>query len=56
MSNPLTWNRKDLIAIEPLTRDEIETIFYAAKTFKKAMKADQPKLPYLDGCTVVNLF
>ena len=56
MSEPLTWNHKDLIAIEPITRDEIETIFYAAKIFKKAMKADRPKLPYLEGCTVVNLF
>jgi aspartate carbamoyltransferase catalytic subunit len=56
MSTPLTWNRKDLIAIEPLTREEIETIFAAARAFKGAMDADRLKQPYLNGRTVVNLF
>ncbi|NQY31938.1 MAG: aspartate carbamoyltransferase catalytic subunit [Coraliomargarita sp.] len=56
MSNRLTWNRKDLIGIEALSREEIETIFTAATSFKRAMEADDKKQPYLDGRTVVNLF
>ena len=56
MSTSLTWNRKDLIGIEPLSREEVETIFTAATAFKRAMEADDKKQPYLDGCTIVNLF
>ena len=56
MSTRLSWNRKDLIGIEPLSRAEIETIFTAATAFKTAMEADDKKQPYLDGRTVVNLF
>ncbi len=56
MSKSLTWNRKDLIGIEPLSREEIETIFTATNAFKRAMEADDKKQPYLDGRTVVNLF
>lgn len=56
MSTSLSWNRKDLIGIEPLSRAEIETIFTAATAFKRAMEADDKKQPYLDGRTVVNLF
>ena len=56
MSTSLTWNRKDLIGIEPLSREEVETIFTAAIAFKRAMEADDKKQPYLDGCTIVNLF
>ncbi len=52
----LSWNRKDLIGIEPLSRGEIETIFTAARAFKQAMEADDKKQPYLNGRTVVNLF
>ncbi|MEO0510669.1 MAG: aspartate carbamoyltransferase catalytic subunit [Verrucomicrobiota bacterium] len=56
MSQSLVWNRKDLIDVEPLSRDEIETIFTAATAFKKTMEADDKKQPYLEGRTVVNLF
>ncbi|MGB0259361.1 MAG: aspartate carbamoyltransferase catalytic subunit [Coraliomargarita sp.] len=56
MSTSLSWNRKDLIGIEPLSRAEIETIFTAATAFKRSMEADDKKQPYLDGRTVVNLF
>lgn len=56
MNNRLSWNRKDLIGIEALSREEIETIFTAATSFKRAMEADDKKQPYLDGRTVVNLF
>jgi aspartate carbamoyltransferase catalytic subunit len=56
MSQSLSWNRKDLIDVEPFSRDEIETIFTTATAFKKAMEADNMKQPYLNGRTVVNLF
>lgn len=56
MKTDLSWNRKDLIGIESLSRAEIETIFFAATAFKRAMNADDKKQPYLNGRTVVNLF
>lgn len=56
MSQSLVWTRKDLIDVEHLSRDEIETIFTAATAFKRAMEADDKKQPYLEGRTVVNLF
>lgn len=56
MSTRLSWTRKDLIGIESLSRQEIETIFIAANAFKLAMEADDKKQPYLAGRTVVNLF
>ncbi|MEM7790314.1 MAG: aspartate carbamoyltransferase catalytic subunit [Verrucomicrobiota bacterium] len=56
MSPALNWNKKDLISIEPLTRKEIETIFTAATAFKRGMKREDKKLPYLNGRTIVNLF
>jgi len=56
MSQSLAWNRKDLIDVEHLSRDEIETIFTAATAFKRAMEGDDKKQPYLEGRTVVNLF
>jgi aspartate carbamoyltransferase catalytic subunit len=56
MSQRLAWNRKDLIDVEQLSRDEIETIFTAATAFKRAMEAGDKKQPYLEGRTVVNLF
>jgi len=56
MSPSLAWNYKDLIDVEHLSRDEIETIFTAATAFKRAMEADDKKQPFLEGRTVVNLF
>lgn len=56
MSQSPAWIRKDLIDIEHLSRDEIETIFTAATAFKRGMEADDKKQPYLKGRTVVNLF
>jgi len=56
MSLSLSWKQKDLIGIEYLSREEIETIFTAARAFKRAMEADDKKQPYLTGRTVVNLF
>ena len=56
MSKQLTWNRKDLISIDHLSRDEIESVFTAARSFKSSMQAGVKKQPLLDGCSVVNLF
>ncbi|MGB1127621.1 MAG: aspartate carbamoyltransferase catalytic subunit [Opitutales bacterium] len=56
MSQRLVWNRKDLIDVEPLSRDEIESIFTVATAFKKSMEADDKKQRALEGRTVVNLF
>jgi len=50
------WTRKDLISIETLSREEIETIHALAKKFKKAMAEDPESLPSLRGRTVLNLF
>jgi aspartate carbamoyltransferase catalytic subunit len=56
MSQNLDWKRKDLIDLEPLNRAEVETIFTAASSFKKALQNNDKKQPYLAGRTVVNLF
>ena len=50
------WNRKDLITIEALSRDELEAIFRLAASFKQTLGRTQKKLPSLRGKTVVNLF
>ena len=56
MSPANSWNRKDLISIESLSRDELELIFATASAFKKTMLRSQKKLRSLRGKTVVNLF
>ncbi len=52
----MTWNRKDLIGLEELTRQEIETILDTAVTFKEVSSRQVKKVPPLRGKTVVNLF
>lgn len=56
MSIPIDWNRKDLIGIETLSIEEIQTIFTVATAFKNTLGIDDKKPSYLQGCTVVNLF
>ena len=51
-----TWTRKDLITIEELSRDELETIFSLAASFKQTLGRSQKKLPSLLGKTIINLF
>lgn len=51
----MTWNKKDLITIEELTREELETIFRVTASFKKILIAGG-RVPALAGKTVVNLF
>lgn len=52
----LTWNRKDLISIDLLSREEIESVFAAARAFKASMQAGAKKHALLEGRSVVNLF
>ena len=50
------WTRKDLLSIEALSLEELETIFSVANSFKRTLKRSQKKLPSLRGKTIVNLF
>ncbi|MGE9295677.1 MAG: aspartate/ornithine carbamoyltransferase family protein, partial [Puniceicoccales bacterium] len=56
MKSEAQWNRKDLVGIEELSRDELEIIYHRAEEFKATMQRSQKKLPTLRGYTVVNLF
>lgn len=51
-----SWTRKDLIAIQDLTVDELEIIFQTADSFKATLGRSRKKLPTMRGQTVVNLF
>ncbi|MCM8829433.1 MAG: aspartate carbamoyltransferase catalytic subunit [Candidatus Omnitrophica bacterium] len=52
----MKWKRKDLIGLEDLTKDEIETILDMAVSFKEISTRSVKKVPPLRGKTVVNLF
>lgn len=52
----MTWNKKDLITIEELSRDEIETIFRVAHSFKKILDRGGQIPPLLQGKTVAHFF
>jgi len=52
----MEWTRKDLIGIEPLSRDELETIIHTASGFKRILDRSVKKVPALRGKTIVNLF
>jgi aspartate carbamoyltransferase catalytic subunit len=52
----MEWTRKDLIGIEPLSREEIEAIFTVASGFKRILGRSVKKVPALRGKTIVNLF
>ncbi len=52
----MSWNRKDLISIEELSADEINTLFETADAFKKVLGRKTAKTPALRGKNVVNLF
>jgi aspartate carbamoyltransferase catalytic subunit len=54
-SHRMSWNKKDLISIEELTREELEIIFRATAAFKNALSQGK-KLPALEGKTLVNFF
>lgn len=52
----MKWQRKDLVGLEELTREEIELILQTARTFKEVSTRAVKKVPALRGKTVVNLF
>lgn len=52
----MTWNRKDLLGLEELSKEEIESILSTAESFKEVSSRDIKKVPALRGKTVVNLF
>jgi aspartate carbamoyltransferase catalytic subunit len=56
MSEPVTWNRKDLTGLEYLSKEEIELILDTANSFKEVTTREIKKVPALRGKTVVNLF
>ena len=55
MPTPNVWNRKDLIAIEPLSRDELETLFAQAEIFKASF-GGREKFETLKNRTVATFF
>ncbi len=53
----MAWGkRKDLLGIEELGREEIETLLNTAESFKDVSLREIKKVPALRGVTVVNLF
>lgn len=50
------WARKDLLGLEELTNEEIETILDTAESFREISLRPIKKVPALRGKTVVNLF
>ena len=50
------WNRKDLIGLRDLSREEIELILDTAGSFSEVSQRTVKKVPALRGKTVVNLF
>ena len=52
----MEFNRKHLLELKGLTRDEITFILDTAESFKEVLKRPIPKVPTLRGKTVVNLF
>ncbi|MCK5595316.1 aspartate carbamoyltransferase catalytic subunit [bacterium] len=52
----MKWNRKDLLGLENLTREEIKLILDTAESFKEISTRKIKKVPALMGKTVANLF
>lgn len=52
----MSWSRKDLLDIQSLELDEINTILSTARAFKGVGERHRKKVPALMGKTVVNLF
>ena len=51
-----SFNRKDLLGIRDLTREEIEHLLATAETFREVSQREIKKVPTLRGRTVINLF
>ncbi|MDD5004967.1 MAG: aspartate carbamoyltransferase catalytic subunit [Candidatus Omnitrophica bacterium] len=55
-SNKTKWNKKDLLGLEELTKEEIELVLDTADSFKEVLTREVKKVPTLRGKTVVLLF
>ncbi len=54
--NSLKWNKKDLLGLRDLKKEEIELLLETAASFKEVTTRQIKKVPALRGKTVVNLF
>ena len=52
----MPWTKKDLLGLEYLTKEEIESILDTADSFKEVSTREIKKVPALRGKTAVNLF
>ena len=48
----MPWNRRNLIAIEELSRAEIDQVHATAAVFKKTLQRSMKKIPALRGKTI----
>jgi aspartate carbamoyltransferase catalytic subunit len=55
-TSPTAWNRKHLLGLEDLTREEIVAILDTADSFAEISKRSRKKVPALQGRIVFNLF
>jgi aspartate carbamoyltransferase catalytic subunit len=53
---PAPPERRHLISIEDLRRDDVERLLATARSFSRSLEREMKKLPTLRGRTVVNLF
>ena len=52
----MNWNKKDLLGIRELSKDEILFVLDSADSFKEISRRDIKKVPTLRGKTVITLF
>ncbi|MDO9464090.1 MAG: aspartate carbamoyltransferase catalytic subunit [bacterium] len=52
----MEWNRKDLLGLEDLTKEEIKLILDTTESFKEISTREIKKVPALRGKTIANLF
>ena len=52
----MKWNRKDLLGLEDLTKNEIKLILDTTESFKEISTREIKKVPALRGKTIANLF
>ena len=50
------WKKKHILGIKNFNRQELETVFSLADSFKEVSKREVKKVPALRGKTIVNLF
>src|SRR5262249_1526759 len=53
---PKRTERRHLISIEDLNRDDVERLLATARNFERSLEREMKKLPTLRGRTVVNVF